>query len=341
MTYAIADEFERALAAICTEERQRVIEAGARDAADALWAEVDALGYTDALVDEAHGGAGLALEDVAPLLIAAGELGLCHPFGETMAARALLARAGHREEGASIALAAARREADGALVCANVPGALIASHVLVEVDDAWLLMTRERAEATPGSYRPQVSASLRWRSADAAVVRFARGDETAESIGNAVHAAQMAGAMRRVLALSVEYANDRAQFGRPIGRFQAVQQEMAVLAAQAASADTAARIGCAAARAWPEPLRAAAAKLRACEAAHKVCMIAHAIHGAIGITEEHALRLYTNRLYEWRLASGSETRCALALGDALFALAPQTFADFMRVPLALGVAVPG
>ena len=43
----------------------------------------------------------------------------------------------------------------------------------------------------------------------------------------------MSGAMERVLALSVAYANDRRQFGKPIGKFQAIQQNLAVLAAQA------------------------------------------------------------------------------------------------------------
>ncbi|SPB14601.1 acyl-CoA dehydrogenase [Caballeronia novacaledonica] len=340
MTNAIADEFERALAALCTEERQRAIEGGASGAADELWAQIDALGFSDALVDEAHGGAGLSLDEAAPLLIAAGEAGMCHPFGETMMVRALLARAGCRVESGALALAQGVLDKDGALVCANVPGAQIASHVLVGAGDSWLLMPRESAEATPGAYRPQVSASLRWRSAQAAVARFARGAERAETIANAVHAAQMAGTMRRVMALSVGYANDRTQFGRPIGRFQAVQQELAVLAAQAASATTAARIGCATAEPFPEPLRAALAKLRASEAAQKVCTVGHAVHGAIGITEEHPLRLYTNRLHEWRAAPGTATRCAVELGDALIAAETCTFAEFLRGPLALGVAAP-
>lgn len=340
MTNAIADEFERALAALCTEERQRSIEGGVPNVADELWAQIDALGFSDALVDEVHDGAGLSLDAAAPLMIAAGEAGLCHPFGETMLARALLARAGQRVQTGAIALARGVLEPDGALVCVNVPGARLASHVLVEAGSNWLLMPRDGAGLTPGAYRPHACASLRWRSAQAAVARFARGEERAETLMNAAHAAQMAGAMRRVLTLSVGYANDRSQFGRPIGRFQAVQQELAVLAAQAASAATAARIGCATAEVFPEPLRAALAKLRASEAAQTVCAVAHAVHGAIGITEEHPLRLYTNRLHEWREAAGTATRCALELGDALFAAESCTFAEFLRAPLALGVAAP-
>ena len=39
----------------------------------------------------------------------------------------------------------------------------------------------------------------------------------------------------------------------------------------------------------------------------RVADIAHAVHGAIGVTEEFDLQLYTRRLREWRLAAGSES----------------------------------
>src|ERR1051326_5661247 len=55
-------------------------------------------------------------------------------------------------------------------------------------------------------------------------------------LGALMRAAQMAGAMEAALDLSVRYANDRVQFGRPIGKFQAVQQQMALLAEETAAA---------------------------------------------------------------------------------------------------------
>jgi len=57
----------------------------------------------------------------------------------------------------------------------------------------------------------------------------------------------------------------------------------------------------------PRPLLAALGKARASQAVPRVADIAHAVHGAIGVTEEYDLQLYTRRLREWRLAAGSES----------------------------------
>jgi acetyl-CoA C-acetyltransferase len=329
MSDAISEEFERALAALCTDERIRAIEAGA-DAAG-LWAQVDALGFTDALVAPGQGGAGLALAQCGPLFAAAGRAGLNHPFGETVVARALLHAAGHAPGPGCIALASALPRTDGAVACLEVPGARLADHVLVHWQDEWLLLPTAAAAQEPGSHRPRASASLRWDSAAQAVARWPAAGESADDYCNTVHAAAMAGAMERVLDLSVQYANDRRQFGRAIGQFQAVQQDLAVLAEQAGSAALAARIGCAGPR--PDPLLAAAAKLRASEAALQVATLAHAVHGAIGITEEHVLGVFTVRLHEWRAAGGSERACAERIGQAVLR-SDGGFADFVRAALA-------
>jgi hypothetical protein len=60
-----------------------------------------------------------------------------------------------------------------------------------------------------------------------------------QRFGALFRAAQMAGAMEAALALSTRYANDRIQFGRPIAKFQAIQQQLALLAEQAAAASVA------------------------------------------------------------------------------------------------------
>lgn len=331
MSDSITEQFERALADLCTDERIRAVEAGAD--ASALWAEVDALGFTDAMVSAEQGGAGLSLAQCGPLLVAAGRAGLNHPFGETMVARALLAAAGHPPGQHCIALAHALPSSGDEVACHEVPGAKLATQVLVEWRDAWLLLPTAAARQEPGSYRPRASASLRWASPDQALFRWKNAGASAESFCNAVHAAAMAGAMERVLDLSVRYAGDRRQFGRAIGQFQAVQQDLAVLAEQAGSAALAARIGCASPGVEPSPLPAAAAKLRASEAALRVATVAHAVHGAIGITGEHVLGVFTTRLHEWRAAAGTERACAERIGHALLQ-SGRGFVDFMRAELA-------
>src|SRR5262249_52544221 len=146
-----------------------------------------------------------------------------------------------------------------------------------------------------------------------------------QRLGALCRAAQMAGAMEAALELSTRYANDRIQFGRPIARFQAIQQQLALLAEQAAAASVAvesAAIAVAADRP-SAALAVAAAKIRAGEAAGKVAEIAHQVHGAIGFTHEHALHRLTRRLRPGRAELGSEAHCARDLGRAVMAAGPE------------------
>jgi acetyl-CoA C-acetyltransferase len=327
MNDSLLEGFERPLLALCTDERLRQTEGGA--GAHGVWEEIDRLGYIDMLVPEACGGAGMALDDAFPLLFAAGRAGLSQPFGETMVARALLALAGQEAGRGAIALATAVTQ-DGAVVCRETPGAALAQHVLASMEGDWLLLPADRAHRRAGRYRRHASASLAWHSVREAIFRFDGAGADAESVCNALHAAGMAGAMARVLALTVDYARDRRQFGKPIAQFQAIQQELAVLAAQVSSAALGARMGCMSGGILPDPLLAASAKLRACEAAARVCAIAHAVHGAIGITEEHVLGIFTARLHEWRATAGTEECCAAMLGQALLADRERTLFDFAR-----------
>ncbi|MBF6989230.1 acyl-CoA dehydrogenase family protein [Cupriavidus sp. IK-TO18] len=335
MTDSLIEGFERALAGLCTDEQVRRSESG--EGADAQWAAIDTLGYTDALVPAEQGGAGLSLTDAFALFLAAGRAGLSHPFAETAVARAILASAGHGHAGECIAMAPALAQPGDTIVCREVPGGALAHQVLVGWRGEWLLMPRQLAHATPGAYRPQASATLRWDSPAQGMRRLPAGVEDVVAICNAVHAAGMAGAMARIQAMSIDYVNDRQQFGRAISQFQAMQQELSVLAEQANASVFGARLGCAADGYLPRPLLAATAKLRCSEAASRVAAIAHAVHGAIGITEELALGLFTRRLHEWRACAGTETACATALGDALFAQptgAGQEILDFVRLQLA-------
>jgi acetyl-CoA C-acetyltransferase len=328
MTDTIFDGFERALLDLCPLDQLRIQETP--EGAAALWSRIDALGYTDALVAESRGGAGLPLAQVQELFYIAGKVGLSLPVGETAVARALLADTGYHNDEACIAIAKALPMSGPEIVCTDVPGAALAARVLVNWRGEWLLLARAHAIATPGNYRRQASANLQWASADQALLRFTRHDADAESICNALHAAAMAGAMDRILAIAVEYAQDRRAFGKPISKFQAVQQELAVLAEQACTAVLAARMGCMSNSYLPDPLLAATAKLRASEAAARVAAIGHAVLGAIGITEEHPLGLFTARLHEWRTTAGTELRCAEVLGQAILDEPQTTLFDFVR-----------
>jgi len=120
-------------------------------------------------------------------------------------------------------------------------------------------------------------------------------------------AAQMSGAMERVLELSLLYAGERKQFGRPIGAFQAIQHNLALMAGQVAAALRATDAAIAAHGLPQFPLQVAVAKARVGEAAGIVAEIAHQVHGAMGFTHEHQLHHFTRRLLAWRDEYGRET----------------------------------
>lgn len=133
----------------------------------------------------------------------------------------------------------------------------------------------------------------------------------------ALLAVQMAGAMQRVLEMTLQFANDRQQFGRPLGKFQAIQHQLAVMAEQVLAARMAAQIGCSGVDNQPDAMKAAIAKARTSEAAVEVTALAHSIHGAIGFTADHDLQLFTRRLHAWRLQAGSESYWHELLGQAV------------------------
>ena len=133
--------------------------------------------------------------------------------------------------------------------------------------------------------------------------------------GAALRAAAIAGALERVLMQTVEYARTRVQFGKPIASFQAIQQQLAVLAGHTAAAGIAADAAVADLLSFDALQRTASvAKIRCGEAAGAAASIAHQVHGAIGITKEHSLHFATRRLWSWRAEFGSETYWAEKLG---------------------------
>lgn len=134
---------------------------------------------------------------------------------------------------------------------------------------------------------------------------------------------QLAAALEQVLAWTVQYAGERQQFGRPLGKFQAIQMELAEMAGEvtAVTALTDAAVQ-ALDRGENVVLAAAAAKVRAGAAVEVVARLAHQVHGAIGFTQEHKLHHLTRRLWSWRDEAGSELVWSRVLGAGVLAGGP-------------------
>jgi acyl-CoA dehydrogenase len=133
--------------------------------------------------------------------------------------------------------------------------------------------------------------------------------------GALARSAMMAGAVQAALESSVSYAGERVQFGKPIGKFQAIQQLLAQLAGEASSAQCVALAAFSCAQKAPRILETAVAKIRTGKAAGLAAGIAHQVHGAIGFTWEHRLHHITTRLWSWRGEYGTEAWWAEWLGQ--------------------------
>ena len=108
--------------------------------------------------------------------------------------------------------------------------------------------------------------------------------------------AEMVGGGRQVLDMTVDYAKERVQFGRPIGSFQAIQHHCSNMATEVEASrhitfQAAARIsdGLDAAK------EVAMAKAWVNDSYRRVCDLGHQCHGAIGFTKEHNMQLYSRR----------------------------------------------
>lgn len=134
-------------------------------------------------------------------------------------------------------------------------------------------------------------------------------------------AAAIAGAGERALEMAVAYANDRVQFGKPIGKQQAVQQNLALMAEHVIAVRLATELAAADFQAddmdGGTAMKAAVAKATASALAPRIANAAHAAFGAMGIGMEHDLQLYTRRLHQWRAEGGSESFHARTLGAAV------------------------
>lgn len=132
--------------------------------------------------------------------------------------------------------------------------------------------------------------------------------------GALARSVQLAGAARGVLEATLRYVAEREQFGRPLARFQAVQQHLAALAGEVAAMKVAAdaavlAVEDASTAAAAEPaaqVAVAAAKAVTSAAAQVVAALGHQLHGALGYTQEHRLGLLTTRLWSWREEFGNE-----------------------------------
>lgn len=313
------------------------VEAGSGAAAwlPDLWDQVEALGLPLALLSEAQGGFDLAPGTALGLVRLAAAQAVSLPLGETMVANWLLASAGLPLAEGPATLALGPTLADDRLhgTAPRTAWGRHAQTVVLICGDRIVRAPAGRVAALSHNLAGEARDDLAWT--DAVQSAPAPLDATTfRLLGATLRAQGMAGALQAALMLTVGHANDRQQFGRPIGRFQAIQQSLAVMATQVAAARAAAGM---ATDLLPDALAgtgafvtaAMAAKIRAGEAASAGAPIAHQIHGALGFTREYRLHPLTRRLWAWRDEWGREAEWSERLGTQVCALGPGGFWPFL------------
>ncbi|PZH18837.1 hypothetical protein C1I97_03200 [Streptomyces sp. NTH33] len=306
-----------------------------------LWSALDQIGIALLTVPEERGGPGGDLLTAAAVLEVLGEHSATVPLAETaLQAAWLLAECDAPIPAGPMAAAVGGPrlsliEESGAWVLdgelARVPWARHADHLVLLVGRHVVTTRRDTLDLRPGTNlagEPRDDVVFHRLVIPADQVHTLP-EESAVGVrlftarGAVSRLALMAGAARRALEMSLAYASERHQFGRPLDKFQAVQQQIAAMAGEVLLCKVAAE---SAARALDEgtswELAVAAAKVSAGNAAGTVARIAHQIHGAIGFTEEHDLRRCTTRIWSWRDECGSVGEWAVELGALAAAASP-------------------
>lgn len=302
----------------------------------ALWRALEEVGLDRAALPEQAGGSGLDFEDAMLALRRSAYHGAPVPLAETMLAGRLLAAAGLAVPQGALTVAPVQtgdrlrfvRGASGATVSGaaqRVPWGNLCAHAVVagDIDGkgmVGLVSTSGAARGVDKNLAGEPRALLEF-DATALIALAPLKDALArlEAEGALYRSVQMTGALERALEYSLQYANERVQFGRPIAKFQAIQHMLAVLAGQAAASSAAADAAVEASRLVPDEFAVSVAKSRVGEAAGKGAEIAHQVHGAMGYTREHNLHYSTRRLWSWRDEFGNESYWQSRLGRAVAA----------------------
>jgi hypothetical protein len=282
-----------------------------------LWGDVAEVGWLGLHVDEAFGGAGFGLLELAVVLEELGRAMAPGPFLPTVIASASLAEAGSDRQRrrwlpglvdgsmtAGVGLVGSSSIPVGGVLSGRWPmvlGAgladilvLAAGEDLVLVDrhqDCVRIEMRENLDPTCPAHTVVLSeAGL----ADEDVI--VGGRRVCRRLARVLAAAEAAGGAGACVEAATEYAKVRQQFGRTIGTFQAVKHRCAEMLAHAERAIAASWDGARAAGSTTQrELAAAIAALESLGGFLSCSKSNIQVHGGIGYTWEHDAHLYLRR----------------------------------------------
>ncbi len=299
-----------------------------------LWAAVEEAGFASMLASEEDGGVSASPAEAVALLRVAGRFAVPLPLAETLIARWLLSLAGVKVGPGPLTVAIGNvngpwtfTQRDGRTMlkgqqCA-VPWAASATAVVVVAPHKDKTVV---AVIDPGKLKIEARRNIAGEPRDDIVAKAVAAGAVAELVApdprtifrmaSLFRAALISGALERILDMSVRYTTERTQFGRPLSRFQAIQQQLAVLAGEVAASSAIVDAAACVVEREDGELMVAAARARLAGAIDTGAAIAHQVHGAMGFAREYPLHNNTRRLWAWRDEYGSAVEWRERLGRA-------------------------
>lgn len=287
-----------------------------------IWAAMVEQGWLGVALAEDRGGLGFGTVELAVLLEEIGRHATPVPFASTVLAIDVLDRAERRGDvdrlvaGDAIGAVAwspqrdavRAREVGGGWVLDGRPDPVVAA------PSAALAVVVAEGPAGPGLYRVDLDAvgrppaepaidrtrELGWLELDGTPAEPVGGADAVEALtdrGAVFAAAEMLGGASRVLDMTVEYARDRVQFGRPIGSFQAIKHRCADMLVDVEGMRSTVywAAWCIGADDPEASVAASTAKIWTSDASKRVMASGLQVHGGIGFTWEHDLHLFLKR----------------------------------------------
>jgi 3-oxocholest-4-en-26-oyl-CoA dehydrogenase beta subunit len=346
---AVRDLATQIISELATPEHQRALEDAGETFDRALWSELATAGLLGIGLPESYGGGGLSFVEVGLLLTEAGRHAAKVPLLATLTTAEALAQFGPASLAAewlpkvaegSVVLSAALATFPDPPLAVSDTGTIdgVVSFVPSGLDAAAVLVIAERADGTSGAFlidpngdgvtrEAQVTAAggvqgrLTLRNATALGELDGDGEAIREWLRQHVVAglcASAAGITAAALALTVAYAKEREQFGKPIAGFQAVAQRSADAFIDGKAIRLTALQAC-----WrvasdlPAAEQVAIAKFWTADGGKRVMHAAQHIHGGIGVDKDYPLHRLFLAYTETELSLGGATEQLLRIGDEL------------------------
>jgi acyl-CoA dehydrogenase len=296
------------------------------------WAALDGAGLTSVGFDEKRGGSGGSLVDIATLVFEVGRSYAKVPLPETIMFSSWLRGLADWEWSGGAETVGFANDAhlqtrtagerlllDGSVGVVPWARATERMTIVTTVNGRTVLVSLKLSDV-----RIEPSENLAGEPRDTVIIESLRVEdddyyelpmdvENIELRGAFMRAVASTGALCAMFELTLNFARQREQFGRPIAKFQAVQQLLARLGEEVSAATTSVGAAVAALETGEGGIASMCAVVRVMQAATHSARIAHQIHGAIGTTAEYPLHHFTQRLWCWKSEYGSEARWSRAI----------------------------